>query len=47
VNFRDAWLYHELARPRGRRRIPLQPLLRAEALEVFAEWKNKPDKIEY
>jgi tRNA(Arg) A34 adenosine deaminase TadA len=47
VNFRDAWLYRELARPRGRRRIPLQPLLRAEALEVFAEWKNKPDKIEY
>jgi len=47
VNFRDAWLYHELARPRGRRRIPLQPLLRAEALAVFAEWKNKPDKIEY
>ena len=31
ANFRDAWLYRELARPRGRRQIPLQPLLRAEA----------------
>jgi tRNA(Arg) A34 adenosine deaminase TadA len=47
ANFRDAWLYRELARPRGRRQIPLQPLLRAEARKVFAEWKNKPDKIEY
>jgi tRNA(Arg) A34 adenosine deaminase TadA len=47
VNFRDAWLYRELARPRGRRQIPMQPLLRREALEVFNEWKNKPDKIEY
>ena len=47
IAFRDSLIYRELARPMARRQIPMQPLLRAEALKTFAEWKNKPDKIEY
>jgi tRNA(Arg) A34 adenosine deaminase TadA len=47
VRFRDRWLYQELAKPMSRRKIPMEPLLRAEAHTVFAEWQTKSDKIEY
>jgi tRNA(Arg) A34 adenosine deaminase TadA len=47
IHFDDDWMYRELARPLTRRKIPLRQLLRAEALQVFAEWRAKPDKIRY
>jgi tRNA(Arg) A34 adenosine deaminase TadA len=47
VHFDDASLYREVARPLARRKIPLRQLLRPEALQVFAEWAAKPDKILY
>ena len=47
VQFDDAWIYREVARPVARRKIPMRQLLRAEALAVFAEWQVKPDKIRY
>jgi tRNA(Arg) A34 adenosine deaminase TadA len=47
IGFDDEWLYREVARPGSRRKLPMRQLLRGEALEVFAEWKNKPDKIRY
>ena len=47
AGFDDDWIYRELARPVSRRKIPMQPLSRAEALKVLAEWKIKPDKIRY
>ncbi len=47
IDFDDQFIYRELSRPILRRKLPMQPLLRAEALKVFAEWKAKADKIEY
>jgi len=47
IDFDDDHIYSEVARPISRRKIPMQQLLRAEALKAFAEWKEKPDKISY
>jgi tRNA(Arg) A34 adenosine deaminase TadA len=47
IGFDDSWLYREMARPVSRRKLPMKQLLHKEALEVFAEWKTKPDKIRY
>jgi tRNA(Arg) A34 adenosine deaminase TadA len=47
AGFDDDFLYREVARPVARRKVPMKELLRGEAREVFAEWKNKPDKIRY
>jgi tRNA(Arg) A34 adenosine deaminase TadA len=47
IGFDDEWLYSEVTRPVSRRKLPMKQLLCKEALEVFAEWKNKPDKIRY
>jgi guanine deaminase len=47
IDFDDALIYREAARPVSKRLIPMKKLLRAEAVRVFAEWKNKTDKIRY
>ena len=47
VKFDDAWIYDEVARPIARRKLAMRQLLRDEALEVFAEWQAKADKIRY
>ena len=47
VGFDDDLIYREVTRPVSRRKIQMQQLLRKEALKVFAEWKNKPDKVCY
>jgi guanine deaminase len=47
IQFDDDWLYRELARPIGRRKIPMRQMLRDESLPVFAEWEIKNDKIRY
>ena len=47
IEFDDELIYREMVKPVAKRKIPMHALLRAEALEVFAEWKIKPDKIRY
>ena len=47
VQFDDEWIYREVAQPVAQRKIPMHQLLRDEALEVFAEWQAKPDKVRY
>jgi tRNA(Arg) A34 adenosine deaminase TadA len=47
VQFDDDWIYREVARPIARRKLPMRQMLRAAAVEVFAEWQAKPDKIRY
>jgi tRNA(Arg) A34 adenosine deaminase TadA len=47
INFDDAFIYREVARPIRRRQIRMEQLLRAEALQAFAEWNAKPDKVRY
>src|SRR5487761_2026037 len=45
IDFDDDLIYREVARPVARRLIPMQQLLRPEALEVFKAWQNKTDKV--
>jgi len=47
IGFDDSFIYDEMALPLNARSLPLEPLLRPEALEVFNLWKSKEDKIEY
>ena len=47
TGFDDDLIYRELARPVSRRKIPMRQLLRSDALKVFKEWRDKPDKIRY
>ena len=47
IDFDDDSIYREVSRPVSRRKIPMQQLLRTDALKVFAEWKWKPDRIRY
>src|SRR5580698_7159669 len=47
IQFDDSLIYDEVRLPLTRRKIPMKPLLRREALEVFVEWKNKADKVPY
>jgi tRNA(Arg) A34 adenosine deaminase TadA len=47
IGFDDQLLYDEVAKPVAARSLPMRRLLQAEALEVFAEWAAKPDKVPY
>jgi guanine deaminase len=47
IGFDDDLIYREVALPVSRRKIPTRQLLRGEALKVFKEWRDKPDKIRY
>lgn len=47
IGFDDDFLYEEISKPNEARRLPMQPLMRNEALEVFKGWASKPDKTEY
>jgi guanine deaminase len=47
IGFDDDLISREMARPVSRRKIPTRQLLRGEALKVFREWRDKPDKVRY
>lgn len=47
INFGDDFIYEEIAKPYGARRIPMMQFLREEALAAFRAWEENPDKIEY
>ena len=47
AGFDDEWLYREIALPVTQRRLPTRQLLREAALDAFAQWKAKPDRIPY
>ena len=47
IGFDDKFIYEELERPNGDREMALTSFMRDVALEVFADWARKPDKIEY
>lgn len=46
-NFDDRPIYEELALPREKRKIPVQQMMQAEAVEVWKLYQAKPDKIHY
>jgi tRNA(Arg) A34 adenosine deaminase TadA len=47
IGFDDAFIYHELALPPGKRSIHMQQMMREEAQSAFLAWERKPDKIKY
>jgi len=47
IAFDDDLIYREVAKPISKRLIPMKQLLRSEALEVFAQWQTKVDKVRY
>ena len=47
VKFDDDLIYREVAAPISKRKIPMQQLLRNEALTAFKAWMSKPDRVRY
>jgi guanine deaminase len=47
IGFSDADIYDEVSKPIAERTLPTVHMPLAEAKAVFAEWRTKPDKIEY
>jgi len=47
AGFDDSFIYEEISRPRTERKIPMEPMMREEALETFRAWEKKQDKINY
>ena len=47
INFDDSMIYEEMAVPIEDRKIPMIPIGRTAAQEVFKAWKDKPDKSVY
>jgi guanine deaminase len=47
IGFADAEFYKELALPIAKRKIPMQQLLRSEALAAFTAWRSNPNRIQY
>jgi tRNA(Arg) A34 adenosine deaminase TadA len=47
IGFDDAFLYEEISKAIPDRQIPTTRLPLPEAAAVFAEWREKPDKVEY
>ena len=44
IGFDDEFLYREIVKPMAQRSVPIEPLLRNEALVVFTEWTAKSDR---
>jgi tRNA(Arg) A34 adenosine deaminase TadA len=47
AGFDDAFIYEELKHPPGQRRLPMEQLLRNEALEIFSQWNRQENKTPY
>jgi tRNA(Arg) A34 adenosine deaminase TadA len=47
VGFDDDFIYDELVLPIERRAIPMEQLMRDEALVTFTAWTRKTDKVRY
>lgn len=47
AGFDDSFIYREIPLPNDERSIPMDSIGRGEAVELFEQWKEKPDKIDY
>ena len=47
AGFDDDMIYEELDKPNEQRTRPMTNLMREQAVEVFRNWIEKPDKVEY
>lgn len=47
IQFDDDFIYQEIPKSLDKRKIPMEAMLRDEALQVFKIWSSKVDKIAY
>ena len=47
AGFDDSFIYEELSVPMENRRIPIVNGGREDAIKLFEEWMNKPDRVKY
>lgn len=47
IGFDDDFIYAEIPKELHQRIIPLEQLMREDAIKVFNDWMIKPDKIEF
>jgi len=47
IDFSDAFIYDEIARPHAQRNIPMIQMMHEQALEGFRAWAEKPNKTPY
>ena len=47
IDFADDFLYDELSLPPEQRSLPMQQMLRDEAIGTFRRWAEKTDKVSY
>ncbi len=47
IGFDDSMIYDEMVADLDKRKIPIIPLGREEALKIFKEWEHKEDKTKY
>jgi tRNA(Arg) A34 adenosine deaminase TadA len=47
IGFADQHIYDELSRPVGERQLPMVGMMRDEAVNLFAQWLESPDKKLY
>jgi guanine deaminase len=47
IGFDDGFIYREMRIPVHERKIPMEPLLRDEALKPFLEWETEQGRIDY
>lgn len=47
IQFDDDFIYQEIPKPPDKRKIPMEALLRDEAMTVFKMWSCKEDKVTY
>lgn len=47
AGFDDAFIYDQLCSPLTARTLPMEPLMRPEALEAFREWERSGLKVPY
>jgi tRNA(Arg) A34 adenosine deaminase TadA len=47
IQFDDQFIYEEIAKPIGQRKLFTQQMMRSEALEAFKKWADSTTKVEY
>lgn len=47
AGFDDSFIYEELIVPMANRKIPIENIGRPDAIKLFEEWIQKPDKVKY
>ena len=47
IGFDDSMIYDELSCEMSQRKIPIIPLMREQALDIFKAWQQKTDKVDY